>query len=80
VGHKPPSIREKLSYALFRRRREGWFMKRVFPALSMLAVTAFNALLKDTGPLNSVLAALATLIIGGLYGAPVLHRLIPGRE
>jgi hypothetical protein len=55
-------------------------MKRVFPALSMLAVTAFNALLKDTGPLNSVLAALATLIIGGLYGAPVLHRLIPGRE
>lgn len=80
LGQKPPSVRAKLCYALLRRRREGWFMSRAFPALSMLVVTAFNALLKDAGPLSNVLAALATLIIGGLYGAPVLRRLIPGRE
>jgi hypothetical protein len=80
VGHKPLSVREKLYYALFRRRREGWFMNRVFPGLSMLFVTLSNVLLKDTGPVNSVIAAVATLIIGGFYGPAVLRKLIPGRE
>ncbi len=80
LEHASPAALARVWYELIRHRKGNRFTNTVLPALSMLFVTAANALMKDAGPYINIITALAILIIGGLYGPPYLRRLILGQE
>lgn len=71
----PATTRARVVYELRRRRPGNWLTNTGLPVFSMLVVTLGNVIFKDAGLVFSGFAAIAALVIGGLYGPRVFRRL-----
>lgn len=81
-----PGPAPRLWYELL-RVRENWFLDRVFPvgatviALGLSTVVTFGNRSHATPSLSAdVIATVGSFLIGGIYGARFVQRLLPGRE
>lgn len=75
LRRQSPRCLEKCSYALRRQRKENRFTEFALPAISMITVAVAIEVLADAGTLVRSFAAIAALIIGGLYGPKVFRKL-----
>ncbi len=69
-------VTERVAYELRRQRADNWLTDTALPVFSMLSVTLGNVILKDASLLSSSLAAIAAVVIGGLYGPRVFRKLL----
>jgi hypothetical protein len=71
-----PHMASSVRYWLYRQRKGNWITNTAFPILSLLFVTVSNVFLKDAGLVASSLAAIALLIVSGLYGKEMFRKVV----
>lgn len=76
----PPRCWSRIVYDLLRVREDNWLTDPIIPAVSLAAATLLNAISKDLGTPTEAIAAVLTLIIGGIYGPNFLNKLLPYRN
>jgi hypothetical protein len=76
----PPSGPKWLSYQLCRARRNNVVTSQIIPVVGMVVATVAFAVVGPNEPWLKGLTGIAMFVIYGLYGYPVIKRVIPTSE